>query len=97
MKISTEDIKKISAYFKNKPVERAFLFGSQVKGTVHEESDIDLLVELDYSKKIGLEFIKMQQELEEILGSKVDLVSSQALSKHLKPIVDREKLLLYER
>jgi predicted nucleotidyltransferase len=97
MKISSEDIHKIKAYFRNKPVERVFLFGSQAKGTEHQESDVDLLVELDYSEKIGLEFIRMQQELEKILGSKVDLISSQALSKHLKPIIDQEKLLLYER
>ena len=36
-------------------------------------------------------------DLEKILNSKVDLVSSNGLSKYIKPIVDREKELIYAR
>ena len=62
-----------------------------------QKSDVDILVDLDYSVKIGLGFIKMKTDLEKILNKKVDLVSSNGLSIHLKPIIDKEKKLIYAR
>lgn len=87
----------IRDYFKTKPVLKAYLFGSRVRGTSDRLSDIDILVDLDYSEKIGLEFIQMQMDLEQLLNSKVDLISSSGISKYIKPIVDKEKELIYAR
>ncbi len=97
MRLSTDDIQSIRAYFKDKPVVRAFLFGSYSRGQASEQSDVDLLVELDYSKHIGLGFVTMKFDLEEILHRKIDLVSSQAVSKHIRPFINNEKKLIYER
>ncbi|TKB95568.1 nucleotidyltransferase family protein [Pedobacter cryophilus] len=97
MRLETDKIESIKAYFSNQPVLKAYLFGSYVRKQADYNSDIDILVDLDYSQKIGLGFIKMQLDLQEILNIKVDLVSSQALSPHLKPIVDHEKELIYAR
>lgn len=97
MKLSKQNIGKINNYFKDKPVLKAYLFGSQVTGKANKESDVDILVELDYSQHIGLLFIQMQIELEEMLKKKVDLVSSKGISKFIKPIVDSEKQLIYAR
>jgi hypothetical protein len=36
-------------------------------------------------------------ELEELLKKKVDLVSGEGLSKHIKPFVDQDKVLIYEK
>jgi predicted nucleotidyltransferase len=55
------------------------------------------LVELDYSQHIGFGFIKMITDLEGLLHRKVDLVSEDGLSKYVKPFVDKEKILIYER
>jgi uncharacterized protein len=61
------------------------------------ESDIDIFVDLDYSQKIGLQFIQMRIDLENLLNKNVDLVSSNGLSKYIKPLVDNEKQLIYAR
>ena len=90
-------IETIQNYFKTRPVLKAYLFGSYVRGDADDQSDIDILVYLDYTPKIGLQFIQMKIDLEKLLNSKVDLVSSNGLSKHIKPIVDGEKLLIYAR
>jgi len=37
----------------------------------------------------------MKIDLESLLNSKVDLVSSNGMSKYIKPIVDNEKQLIY--
>jgi hypothetical protein len=39
----------------------------------------------------------MKIDLEKLLHANVDLVSSNGLSKDIKPIVDSEKLLIYAR
>lgn len=88
---------RLAAYFRTQPVIRAWLFGSQADGTATEESDVDILVELDYSQHIGLEFIQMIWDLEAIVGKKVDLVTEKGLSPHVRPYVEPQKILIYER
>jgi uncharacterized protein len=97
MKLSSLQINQIQDFFSNQPVLKAYLFGSYVRGEENENSDIDLLVELDYSQPIGLEFIQMQIDLQQLLSKKVDLISARGLSKYIKPILDNEKKLIYAR
>jgi uncharacterized protein len=97
MKLTDAKLKIIKDYFRTRPVLKAYLFGSYVRGQADHQSDIDILVELDYSQRIGLGFVQMQIDLEEMLQTKVDLISSNSLSKYIKPLVDSEKELIYAR
>ncbi len=98
MELSQEQIDLIGGYFSGQPVIRAFLFGSYVRGEADEESDVDLLVELDYNQMTGgLQFISMQLKLQQLLNRKVDLVSAQGLSRHIQPFIEKEKRLVYAR
>jgi uncharacterized protein len=93
--------KKLTAvlanYFKNKPVKKVYLFGSKARGAGSDSSDIDLLVELDHTTPIGLKFVTMKIELEHLLHADVDLVTTESVSKYLRPFIDQEKLLIYEK
>ncbi len=62
-----------------------------------KNSDLDILVELDHSRPIGMKFFGYQVELEDLLKLKIDLVSAEGLSKYVKSFVDRDKVLIYER
>ena len=97
MNISEKNINVIQKYFKDKPIFKAFVFGSFARGDADSNSDYDILVELDYSKKIGMEFIQMQVDLADLLKRNVDLVSDKSLSKYIRPFVDNDKILIYER
>ena len=97
MTLSDKKISLIQDYFKDKPVLKAYLFGSFARGDANEQSDYDILVELDYTQRIGLEYIQMQLDLTSILKGEVDLVSDKALSRHIRPFVEKEKLLIYEK
>ena len=97
MNLDNAKIESIKTYFKTRPVLKAYLFGSYVHGNADNESDIDILVDLDYSQRIGLQFIQMKIDLEKLLNNKVDLVSSNGISKYIKPIVDSEKQLIYAK
>ena len=73
------------------------MFNSYVRGVADKKSDIDILVHLDYNQKIGLQFIQMKLDLEKLLNIKVDLVSSNGMSKYIKPLADVEKRLIYAK
>ena len=97
MKLSGSDIEIIKDFFAGKPVLRAYLFGSFSRNEASTNSDIDILVDLDYSQHIGLGFVQMKFDLERKLHRTVDLVSAQAVSQHILPFVNRDKQLIYER
>ena len=97
MNLSSKHIDNIRSFFSSRPVKKAYLFGSYSRNEADENSDIDILVEWDHTNPIGLKFFIYKDELEQLLNKKVDLVSYEGLSKYVKPLVDRDKVLIYER
>ena len=96
--MSTENMTKIIAeYFKTQLVLRAWLFGSYARGEENPDSDVDLLVELDESQRIGLRFFGMYLDLKELLGREVDLVADGCLMPFAEETANRDKMLIYER
>ena len=63
-------------------VRRIGLFGSFADNSADENSDIDLLVELD--KPIGWKFFSLEIYLEKVFGRKIDLVTKNALKEQIK-------------
>ena len=90
-------IPQIQEYLATQPVERAYLFGSCSRGEETKDSDVDLLVKLDYSKPIGMRYFQMMTDLESKLGRTVDLVSEDGLLSFARPYVDHDKIMIYER
>lgn len=97
MNLSNSDIEIMQNYFKTKPVLKAYLFGSYARNDADEKSDVDILVELDYNKHIGLGFVQMQLDLQNLLQKNIDLVSHNGLSKHIEPHINQEKKLFYAK
>jgi predicted nucleotidyltransferase len=96
MILTKEQIQKtITEYFAGKPVFKVWLFGSYARGEANEDSDLDVLVELDYSKKPGLNYYSWHHELSEMIHKKVDVVSEGGLSKYIRPYVEKDKELIY--
>ncbi|MBK7291878.1 MAG: nucleotidyltransferase domain-containing protein [Chitinophagaceae bacterium] len=97
MNLSTADKLLLQQFFTGRPVKRAYLFGSYARNEASAKSDIDIMVELDHSKPIGMQFFTFQSDIENLLQKKVDLVSSEGLSRHVKPFIEKDKILIYER
>lgn len=77
-------------------VRRLDLFGSRAKGTAGDGSDVDLLVEFEPGHVPGLlGFIALQQELADLLGDEVDLVSRGGLSPYMRDEILASRSLLY--
>ncbi len=81
-------------------VLRVALFGSVVRGEETPESDIDILVDFEEPRKKPFSlftWIEVEEELSKRLGRKADLVPSKGLKKRIRPTVEREMVILYEK
>ena len=72
-------------------IHKLSLFGSMLKGTAREDSDIDLLVEFEPDARTTLlDMARIEIELSELLGGrKVDLRTAQDLSRQFRDEVVR--------
>ena len=97
MNLSEKQVDSIKTYFRDKPITKAYLFGSYARGEANDNSDIDLLIALDPEIPVGLEFAQFKIDLVKLLASDVDLITTKGVSKYLKPLIDKDKIMLYER
>jgi predicted nucleotidyltransferase len=100
MILTKENIKQaVQEYFKDKPVSEVYLFGSYARGDAKEDSDIDLIVEIDDSKRrLSLyDFIGLQLGIENSLNKKIDLVESHLFFPRIKVQTEKEKMILYKK
>ena len=67
------------------------LFGSVARDRAKEESDVDILVRFD-GPATSKRYFGVQFYIEDLLGRPVDLVTSKALRKELRPFVEREAI-----
>ena len=78
---------------------RIELFGSAARGEASAESDIDLLVALRPEGErppLGLRWFALERELSEKLGRPVELVTEKAISCHVLPYIQADRVVLYE-
>jgi predicted nucleotidyltransferase len=88
----------ISTYFKSKPIETAWLFGSYARGEATDESDVDILVRFTENNDISLfDHAGMMVDLEDLLEKKVDLVEDGYLRPFAVKSAEKDKILIYER
>ena len=75
--------------------ERIYLFGSYARGDAHPGSDVDLRI--DKGAVRGLRFAGLLGDLEDALGTRVDLISTNGMDDAFRSSIAKEEVLLYER
>jgi len=71
-------------------VRRLALFGSVVRNEATPASDVDLLVEFEPAMKTLENFMGLAYLLDEVLGRRADIVTTDALSPYIGPYILRE-------
>ena len=83
-------------FFDNQPVLKAYLFGSYAREELTPESDLDFLLELDDSANL-FQLVSIKLNLEKLFDRSVDVITTNSISPRLKPYIDQDKILIYER
>jgi len=89
-----EIFEKVIKFLKNEGVKKISVFGSYVRGEEKGESDIDIIVEFSERKSL-LELVRIERELSEFLGIKVDLLTEQSISPYLIDSIRKEMEVIY--
>lgn len=73
---------KIAAFFRKNHIHSFAFFGSVLRDDFGPNSDVDVLVEFEPGKEPGLmDLVRMQNELTEVMGRKVDMVERKAVER----------------
>ena len=91
-------IQKVREYLSTQPVLKAWVFGSFSRGEQTPSSDVDIIVVFDEKAEVSLiGYVRIQYELENIIGRKVDLVEDGSLLPFAVESANRDRKLIYER
>ena len=69
-------------------VRRMALFGSYARGDQKAESDVDILVDIDPS--VGIEFVTLAEQIDQLLGLPVELVSRRAIKPNKLKYIEQD-------
>ena len=97
MDILSKHTNELTAFCKANQIIKLSLFGSYLNDEYTDESDLDLLVEFEQDNRYGLlDVARIERELSEILGKKVDLRTPEELSRYFRDKVVKEAQVRYE-
>jgi len=89
-----EKTKKLTKLLKKHGAKKIEVFGSYVRGEATSDSDLDVIVEFK-SRKSLLELVGIEQELEDELGIKVDLLTKASISPYLIEKIEEECKVIF--
>lgn len=84
---------QIVTYMRAHGASKIGVFGSYARGEAGPDSDLDLLVWFDKQQSL-LGLIRMERELSELVGVKIDLLTEPAISPYLIDRIRRDLKVL---
>ncbi|MEW6236369.1 MAG: nucleotidyltransferase domain-containing protein [Candidatus Omnitrophota bacterium] len=89
--------KELEVFCRKNRIRKLSLFGSALRGEMHAESDIDILVEFLPDQEPGLiDLAGMEFELMEHFGREVEMRTAEDLSQYFRDEVIASAEVLYE-
>ncbi|MEW6685710.1 MAG: nucleotidyltransferase family protein [Candidatus Edwardsbacteria bacterium] len=85
---------KIAQILKNQGARKIAIFGSYLRREEKPGSDMDIMVEFSERKSL-LELVRIERELSEALGIKVDLLTEKSISPYLIDTIKKEMKVIY--
>ncbi len=97
MGIANSIVEKLRGYCRARGIKVMYLFGSYAREEATPLSDIDLLIEFERDLQISyLDLLEIKYDLENITGTKIDLVEQEAIENPIRrKRIMEERVLLY--
>ena len=93
--MNKEDIyRKLADLLKDRGASKIAVFGSYVKEKENPDSDIDVIVEFTKRKTL-LELVRIEREVSDALGIKVDLLTEKSISPYMIDSIKNEMKVIY--
>ena len=93
--MNKDDIyRKLADLLKDRGASKVAVFGSYVKDMENPDSDIDVIVEFSKRKTL-LELVRIEREVSEALGIKVDLLTEKSISPYMIESIKNEMRVIY--
>ena len=89
------DLSRMIDICRQNDVSMIGVFGSMARGEAQKKSDIDLIVRFSKRKSL-LSMVRLERELSEALGRKVDLLTEAAISPYMRESVLKELKVVYD-
>lgn len=89
------DLDRVADVCRRYGVAELAVFGSRARGDASADSDLDLLYSLAPGQHLGFSLNRLEDELAEAFGCRVDLVSKAALHRLIRSEVLSESQVLY--
>ena len=90
-----EMIEKLIHILKKQGVKKIEIFGSYARGEANAGSDLDIIVEFEERKSL-FELVGIEQQLEDYLGIKIDLLTEASISPYLIKRIKKEAKVVLE-
>lgn len=86
---------KLVSILRKYDVQKVGIFGSYARGVQRPDSDLDVLVNFRGTKSL-LTLVRIERELSESIGVKVDLLTEQSVSPYLIERIKSELKVIYQ-
>lgn len=87
---------RLADFCRRNRIRRLALFGSVLREDFGPQSDVDVLVEFEVDARVGLRFFRIERELSDLIGRKVDLNTAGFLSRYFRDQVLAEAEVQYD-
>jgi uncharacterized protein len=95
MKPHPKVMEKLRSMLIRQGAKKIGIFGSYARGEIRKGSDIDIMVEFSEGKSL-LDLVRIERELSEVAGRKVDLLTEKSVSPYLIDRIKKEMRMVYE-
>ena len=89
-----EKLKRIVEILKKHGAIKIEIFGSYARGEATSESDIDLIVDFENRKSL-LELVGIEQEIEDAVGIKIDLLTGNSISPYILERIKKDRKVIW--
>ena len=92
--LDPEKVEKLIEFLKSQGASKISIFGSYARNDHSPESDLDIMVDFSDRKSL-IDLIGMEQELSDMIGIKVDLLTERSISPYILDEIRKDIAVVY--